>query len=540
MRRSKLVSAVATFAAAAVALSACGTESGGGGEDDGTPVRVQIAEPQNTLIPGNTAETGGSEVLHALFTPLVKYTEDKKAEEELAESFESEDNKTWTIKLKEGWTFHNGEPVTAESFVRAWNYTANQENAQEGNYFFQRIDGYADLNPGEGKKPKTDKMKGLKAVDDLTLEVTLAEPFSQFKMVVGYTAFYPLPEAAFDDKGALKEDFGSNPIGNGPFKMDKPFKKGSDQTIDMSAYDKFAGTKPKVSKVQFKLYTNMETAFNDLRAGEVDIMDQLPPNVISTAKAELGDRFIQEPSASIAYVGFPIGKNPAFKSLDVRKAVSLAIDRKAITEKVFSGTTAPADDFINPAVEGYKQGACTVCKLDPAEAKKLYAKGKGPKTLELAYNADGPHKEWIEAVANNLRKNLEIDVTVKPFEKFAAILDDLEARKYDGLFRMGWAIDYPSPENYLTPIFATGAITNGSNYADYSNKEFDKLLTEGDTAETPEAGLEKYREAADILNEDLPYIPVYFYRLNAAYSDKLSAVEIDPVEHIDWTVVEKA
>src|SRR5690606_19477312 len=87
----------------------------------------------------------------------------------------------------------------------------------------------------------------------------------------------------------------------------------------------------------------------------------------------------------------------------------------------------------------------------------------GPKKIELGYNSDGGHREWVEAVGENLRRNLSVEVTVRAFPKFGTILDQLDANKYGGLFRMGWVIDYPSAENYLTPVFSTAAIAHGQN-----------------------------------------------------------------------------
>lgn len=131
-------------------------------------------------------------------------------------------------------------------------------------------------------------------------------------------------------------------------------------------------------------------------------------------------------------------------------------------------------------------------------------------------------------------------MTVKPFEKFASILDELDKKTYGGMFRMGWAIDYPSAENYLTPIFSTVAIKTGSNYAGWSNKEFDELLSKGDTAPTQEEGLKFYQQADDILIKELPYIPVYFYRTNAAFSQHVKGVKMNLLNQIEWTEVEKA
>ncbi|MFC4111739.1 peptide ABC transporter substrate-binding protein [Nonomuraea zeae] len=544
MRVTKGAQIVAGTALLALAVAACGggaSETGGtaagGGE---TPVRMELGEPQELLVPSNTTESEGSETLAALFEPLVNYDENKNAVEAAAESITSEDQKVWTIKIKPGYTWHNGEPLIAQNYVDAWNYAANQENAQSAGYFFGRVDGFADLNPGEGKPVTAKGMKGLEAVDDTTLKVTLTAPFSQFKVMLGYTAFYPLPKAAFGADGKVTNEYGEKPIGQGLFKMDKPFKKGTDQTIDMSVYDKYPGAKPKNwTKLQFKLYTNSDTAFNDLQADNLDIHDSLGPAAISTAKATLGERYQDQPDAGVGYIGVPLKYNDELNKVDIRKAISMAIDRKTIAETVFSGTRSPADDFINPAIAGYRQGACKACTYNPAEAKKLYESAGGPKKLEIGYNADGPHKEWIEAIANNLKANLGIDATAKPFEKFASILDELDSKKYKGLFRMGWAIDYPSAENYLSPIFSTGAIATGSNYGGYSNKAFDDLIAKGDQAASVEEGLKFYQQADDILNEELPYIPVYFYRNNSGYSSKVKNVKINLLNQVEWADVEK-
>ncbi|WP_245691164.1 peptide ABC transporter substrate-binding protein [Sinosporangium album] len=501
---------------------------------------MKIGEPQKLFYPGDTTETEGSEVLAAIFAPLVKYDENKKPVEDVAESITTTDNKVWTVKLKPGFTWHNGEPLIAQNYVDAWNFAANQDNGQRSSYFFGRVDGYKDVAPGEGKTPTSKTMRGLKAVDDTTFEVTLTDPFSQFKTMLGYTAFYPLPKAAFNPSGKVTEEFAKKPIGQGLFQIDKPYNKGTDATIDLTRFDKYPGTKPSFTKLQFKVYTSAETSYNDLRAGNLDIQDQLPASAIATAKAELGDRYLDQPDAGIGYIGFPLKSNKEFQNAKVREAVSMAIDRKTIAETVFSGTRAPADDFINPAIDGYTQGACKACVYDPTKAKQLYTEANGPKKLELGYNNDGGHKEWVEAVANNVRAALGVEVVVKPFEKFGNILDDLDAEKYTGMFRIGWAVDYPSPENYLTPLFSTGAIGGGgSNHSRYSNPEFDKLVAKGDTAATPEEGIEFYKQASAILNKDLPYIPVYFYRLNSAFSQHVKGVKIDLLNHVVWTAVTK-
>ncbi|WP_327680343.1 peptide ABC transporter substrate-binding protein [Kitasatospora sp. NBC_00458] len=529
--------------AIALAATACSTSSKSSDKaaSGGGTIAVQLGEPQHGLIPQNTAESEGAEVLNALFAGLVEY--DNKTNEpklRVAESIESPDSKVWTIKLKDGYTFHNGEKVTAQSFVDAWNWGANQDNAAEGLPFFAKIDGSADLAPGKDKKPTTDKLKGLTVVDDKTFTVALTAPFSQFKTMLGYNAFYPLPKAFFADKKTFEEA----PIGNGPFQMDGKWEH--NQQIKVKRYDNFpaADGKAKLQGVTFKIYDKLETAYNDLRADNIQATDKLPISAMGTVKGEFGDRYIYKPESGVGYIGFPIATNPAtYGKPEIRKAISMAIDREAITKTIFSGTRVPADDFINPLIPGYRKGAMgDAAKYDPAKAKSIFdtAGGVPNNTLELGYNADGGHKEWIEAVANQLKKNLGVEVTLKPFEKFGKILDALGEKQYSGGFRMAWSMDYPSIENYLRPIFSKVAIENGSNYGGYVNEQFETLLDQADQAKSPEEGQKLYQQADDILVQDLPYIPVYTYMSSAAYSKKIKNFDTDAQGRMNLDEVELA
>ncbi|MFD0883300.1 ABC transporter substrate-binding protein [Streptosporangium algeriense] len=539
MRVTKGAQVIAGIALLALGLAACGGQGATDTTAGDPPVRMRVAEPQKPFYPGDTIETEGAEVLGAIFAPLVSYNDDKQVVDNVADSIKTSDSRVWTIKLKPDYTWHNGEPLIAENYVDAWNFAANRDNAQGANSFFSRIEGWEDLNPPEGEPVTVKKMRGLKALNESTLQVTLSKPFSQFKTMLGYVAFYPLPKAAFDSEGKVTEAYAKQPIGQGYFKMDRPYNKGVDQTIDLTRYDDFPGEKPKFAKLQFKIYVDSETAFNDLRSGGLDIHDALPPAAIASAKAELGERYIDQADAGIGYIGFPLQYNDTYSNIKVREAISMAIDRKTITETVFAGTRSPADDFINPLLDGYRPGICAACTYDPARAKVQYEQNNGPKSIELGYNTDGAHKEWIEAIANNLRANLGVEVKVKTFEKFAILLDGLVKKEYGGMFRMGWFIDYPSVENYLTPVFSTNAIKTGSNYAGWSSKEFDDLLTQGDGATSLKDSLKYYQRADDILIKELPYIPIFYYRTNAAYSQRIRGLKINLINLVEWSKIEK-
>jgi oligopeptide transport system substrate-binding protein len=514
-----------------------GSEAAEGEAASGGEFSAYICEPEHLFPPANVTETCGAEVLNALYSPLVVL--DLESSEALwgddapgavAQDVTTEDQQTWTITLKDGWTFHDGTPVTAQSYVDAWNFgAANAEYT--GNYFFDFIEGKEEIAGSGGSEGSGEpgEMSGLSVVDDLTFEVTLTEPFSQWPLVINYTAFYPMPQACLDDPASCEEA----PIGNGPFMMDGQWNH--DQNVSVAKYEDFAGEPANADAVNFQIYADINTAYTDLQAGNLDVMDNLPPEQIEAAQAEFGDRFIEGNSSSYTYVGFPI-YDEKFADPNLRKAFSMAVDRQAITDAILPDQS-PADAFVSPVVAGYREGACgEACTYDPEMAKQLFDEAGGyDGTLTLWFNSGAGHEEWMEAVSNQLRENLGIqDITFESLD-FAQYLPKLDGDEVTGPFRLGWIMDYPSPQNYLQNLLYS---TAGGNYTRWENEEFDSFIDEGNQAESIEAGLDAYAQAEDIAAEEVPHMPMFFGRVAAASSENVSGVEVDAQDFINVTEIE--
>ncbi|HSJ51787.1 MAG TPA: ABC transporter substrate-binding protein [Actinomycetota bacterium] len=502
---------------------------------------LEICEPES-LIPQVNAETCGSQVLKALFTPLITFTPEDEVVFTVAESIESEDNVNWTVTLREGWTFHDGTPVTAQSFVDAWNWGAYGPNGAGNNYFFGpfgvNIVGYDELNPSEGD-PETDQLSGLQVVDDRTFTVELGAPFSEFPITVGYNAFYALPESFFDDPEAWNE----SPVGNGPYMMDGSWEH--DVGINVVRYEDYAGEPGNADSVEFRIYADPDTAYRDVQAGNLDIMTAVPPEQIEAAQGEFGDRFLESPSSSFSYIGLPQYVDQ-LQNADLRKALSLAIDRQAVIDAIYFGTLTPADDMVSPVVQGYREGVCQYCVFDPEQAQQLFdAAGGFDGTLEIWFNNDGGHEEWIEAVANMWRQTLGIeDITFEsmPFARYLGRLDqglddDESTPGVTGPFRLGWVMDYPSMQNYLENLHGTEA---GSNYTTYSNTQFDDLIAQGKSASTLEEAVSFYQQADDLILEDMPIIPLWFGLGQTVHNETVSNIIVDKFTFVDVAAVQVA
>lgn len=530
MRFTRTSKALGILAIAALALTGCGA---GGGSTDGAsnaagdPNKVITAysnEPQNPLLPANTNEVYGGRVVELLFEGLRTYGADGKPVNALAESIESPDAQNWTIKIKQGQKFTNGEEITAKTFVDSWNFAANSKNLQNNGFFFESIAGYEEVSAvtteksADGKTtttpaPTAETMSGLEAKDDSTLTVKLAQPEADWSLRLGYSAFFPLPSAALADPKA----FGENPVGNGPYKMEKEGAWVHDQSISLVKNPDYSG--PRESKnggVTFKFYTDPGPAYTDLQSDNLDVTDVLPSNALKTYVTDFPDRNATKPVATNSTLNIP-GYNPNFQGEAGklrRQALSHAINREEIAKVVFNGTRTPAKAYAPPVIDGFKEGlkGSEVLKFDAAKAKDLWAQAEkiqpydNSKPLQIASNTDGGNKEWIDAVANGFKNNLGIQAEIQPFAKFAEVLNLRKSQSLPGLSRAGWQGDYPSLYNFLGPVWATGA---SSNYEKYSNPEFDKLLKEGLAAKTTDEANAKFNAAQEILFEDLPGLPLW-------------------------------
>ncbi|MFC0526345.1 peptide ABC transporter substrate-binding protein [Phytohabitans kaempferiae] len=526
--------------AGALTLTACDPFGGDSARGTGaSSVSVQIAAPRH-LLPTDTSDPDGAQVLAALFAPLVEYDAERRPRELAAESIKSTDHRVWTITLKDGYTFHNGEKVTADSYINAWNFGAYEPNEQSNGYFFAKIAGYADTQPtdpdGPGPQPpvapKSKTLSGLKKVDDRTFQVTLATPFTEFRSILGDTAFYPLPNAAWKEPGVLADGFEDAIVGQGPFKLKDGWRDKS--TIEVERFDAYPGAKPTVSGAAFRIYDNLTKAYEDVRDGDLDVIRTIPAEKMTAAAKDLDGRHGSSPDSTIQFLAFPAFQREFFKS-GVRRAISMAIDRDAIVSSAFHGAQQPARSFVAPVVSGYRENSCgAACEYDPAEAKRLYAEAEGPATLQISYNEDGGHKAWVEATCAQLQASLGVQCTAVAEPRFGDVLTKVEQRQPVGLFRMGWPMDYPSMESYLAPLYSTAG---SSNYAGYRNARFDNLVNEAMQAANESETIKKYQEAEDILARDMPVIPLRFGQSNYGYSARVKALELDLFNRIDLTKV---
>lgn len=524
----------ARWAACAVAVALAATACGGGDGDSGGDTSAVLSsswgDPQNPLEPANTNEVQGGKVLDMIFRGLKRYDpETGEAMDMLAESIETTDSQNFTVTIKD-WTFSNGEKVTAQSFVDAWNYGASLKNNQKNAYFFSYIEGYDQVHPEDGSKQSADTLSGLKVTGDKTFTVKLNQKFSTFPETLGYPAFAPLPQSFFDDHDAWL----SKPVGNGPYTIDS-YAKGSQMSL--RAWDGYPGDdKAQNGGVDLKVYTDNNTAYTDLLAGNLDLVDDVPASQLKNAPADLGDRYLNTPAGIIQTLAFPFYDDNWNKpgSEKVRTGLSRAIDRKQITETIFQKTRTPATDWTSPVLGedgGFQDGLCgDACDYDPEAAKQLIEEGGGLPggQVKITYNADtGSHKDWVDAVCNSINNALDNEKACvgNPVGTFADFRSQITDLKMSGPFRAGWQMDYPLIQNFLQPLYYTNA---SSNDGKWSNKEFDDLVDQANAETDTTKAVETFQQAEEVVRDNMAAIPLWYQNGSAGYSERLSNVKLNP------------
>ena len=514
MRAPALLAPVAAGILVFASLASCLTGCGGGVLSPDL-VLVNGGEPPYPLVPTSTNDSNGGRIIDRLFAGLMSYDAAGNPSKEVARSIETTDNINYRIVLKPDWKFTDGSPVTAHSFVDAWNYGALSTNAQLQQSFFSPIDGFDEVSGGTSDgKPGRTAMSGLQVVNDLEFTVRLKAPTIDFLLRLGHSAFYPLPDIAFRDMAA----FGRDPVGNGPYKLaDSPDGPSWEHNvkIDLRPNPDYHGNrKPHNKGLRFEFYANLDTAYADLLSGNLDVLDTIPPSALPIYKRDLGDNFTSGPVAVKHSLDTPL-RLPHFGGEEGRLrrlALSAAVNREQICKQIFVGTRSPSRDFTARSLPGFDPNlpGNDVLNFDPDRARRLWKQADAISAWSgqyvIAYNADAGNQEWVDAVANSVKNVLGIDAVGAPQPTFAGFRTEITNHTISTAFRAAWQGDYPSMIEFLAPLFATGA---GSNDVGYSNPEFDAALAAAEAAPNLQESNALANAAQRFLMHDMPVVPLW-------------------------------
>jgi oligopeptide transport system substrate-binding protein len=482
--------------------------------------RGNSADPES-LDPHKTSTVYEAHILRDLFLGLT--TEDAKSEviPGAAESWTvSDDKKVYTFKLRAGATWSDGSPVTAQDFVFAWQRVVDPATAAEYAYMLAPVVNAEDVTAG---KKKPDEL-GVKAVDDSTFEVTLNAPTPYFLEMLTHQATYPVNKANIEKFGA---DFvkPGNLVSNGAYTLAEFVPNDHIKAVKNPKF--YDAANVKIDVVNYIPTEDRSTAMKRFEAGELDSNDDIPTEQLADLKTKFGDQVRLGPYLGTYYYAFKTDKAP-WDNIKLRQAISEAIDRDYLAEKVWQNTMIPSYSFVPPGISGYETRT-----LEYAEKSQIDREDAAKKVLtELGYSPEKPLKMEIRSNTSENHKNTAIAIQeqLKPLGIEVTYLNTDTKTHYGHLeqhgdmdvARAGWIADYKDPENFLA-LCKTGT---GNNYSVYSNKEYDDLMAKAAASADPAERMKALSDAEAVgVARDLCVMPLLYYGFHTVVSNKLKGWE---------------
>ena len=472
----------------------------GAGEPEtrGGTYRAVLGADPPTLDPAQATDTTSAAVIRQLFDGLLELDEALTLIPALAERWSvSKDQKVYTFTLRRGVRFHHGREL------RAQDVKASFERAARGKrpWVFERLSGAHEFIRGQARE-----IRGIRVVNDLTVELSLERPFAPFPYLLAYDAAFIVPHEVAGERGA---EFASHPVGTGAFRF---VSWRRDDQVTLEAFpDHFRGT-PYLSRVIYRIIPHELTRFQEYRTGNLEHVD-VPTGHFRAIRRDptLSKELSSWPILGTYALRFTLTQ-PPFEKKELRQAINHAIDGKAIAEVLLEGSVVPAKGVLPPAMPGYNPNL-TGYSFDRERARRLLAEagfpsGQGLPSITLHYNTNDLHKRIAELVQAQLREvGIQIRLASLDWAAYIKLVDDGGTQWH----RMGWIADYPDPENFLTVLFHGRNWGAPGNTSRYRNPVVDRLLDEADGLPLGAARLAKYREAERQIVEDAPWVFLYHY-----------------------------
>ena len=514
MKFKKMLAIFLSAALFVTAFAGCGKKKADG-------ITVQIGPNPETLDPALNSAVDGGNMLITLFETLLIIDQDNKVQPGQAEKYEvSPDGLTWTFTMRDGLKWSDGTELNAKDFEYTFKRIADTNVAAPyAETVIGMIEGYKDAI--DSKNPEK---LNVKASDDgKTLTIKLAYPCSYFDKIVAFGTMSPVQKATVEKNGDSWATKPETYVCNGPYTITEwtPSEK-----IVCKKNENYKGgwdsSKIVNDKLTFLLLEDSSASYTAYTGGTAQLIKDVPTEEIPTLKKDKKDEFNVDPILGTYYLSMNLNKAP-FNNKNVRKALSLAIDRDYVANTVMQGTYTPAYNYVGTGVDDVETGKFLEnskaanggktyisedYKANLEEAKKAlaeagYPEGKGFPTITYSTNDAGYHKalaEYLQKVYKDLGITMNIDIV-----DWSSFTPKRRAGEYE-MARNGWIMDYNDVSNMLELFYSS----NGNNDGKYNNPAFDKAMNDSKVADktTHFAAL---HEAEKIVSEDYGFIPVAYY-----------------------------
>ncbi|GEQ22177.1 peptide ABC transporter substrate-binding protein [Clostridium butyricum] len=519
-------------------LTGCGSSNSSSSTGaSGQEMTFNLGADIKTLDPALNQAVDGGILLVNLFEGLYKLDENQKAIPGVAEKCDiSEDGKVYTFHLRSDAKWTNGDPITAGDFEYAWKRVMNPETAAEYAYQMEYIKGAKEYTAGKGSADEV----GVKAVDDKTLEVTLTAPCAYFLELTAFPCYFPVEKKTVEANEQWANSAATY-VSNGPFKLTD--YKIKDQVVLEKNENYYSNDTVKLDKINVKFVADETSAWASYKAGQFDMVYIVPQSEVQAA-AKDGTAQIY-PFLSNYYLS--INMTDSMKEIDpeaakalsnpkVRQALNLAIDRDSLVENVTKGGQVGAHSFVPTGIkqqdgQDFASKKYFDAKGNVEEAKKLlaeagYPDGQGFPSVTILYNPEKGHGTVMQAVQDMWKTNLGIDVQLQS-QEWKVFIATRNQKDYE-IARDGWGADYVDPMTFLDML----QTTSGQNNSGYSNQEYDKIINEAKAEQDATKRFELFRQAEDILMEDMPVIPLYYDTQPMGVKNYIKDLNVSPLGFI--------
>ena len=555
MKKRKTVLAVVLAAAMMVGLVGCGgsgnnnssqapsgseQNSGNGGQvvsAGGSDLNVMLETPVESLDPQQATDGTSFEVIACFTDGLMQMDAHGTAVNALAESYEiSEDGKTYTFHIRQDANWSNGTPVTAADFVFAWQRAVDPAVASEYSYMLSDIGQVVNAEAIiAGEKDKSEL--GVTAVDEKTLEVQLNVPVSYFLSLMYFPTYYPVNEEFYNSCGDVLETSPETVLSNGAFILDS-YEPAATAFHLTKNPDYYYAARVQLPGLNYQVIQDSQQALMSYQTGELDT---------TLVNGEQVDQVKDDPEFTtigagyLWYVSPNMGTVPELANENIRMAMTMAIDRDAITNDVLKDgskatyTAVPMDFAAGPDGSDYagdQSRYSDVCAYDTAQAAEYWATGLeelGVSTLsfEMVVEADDAPQKVAQVLKEQWETTLPgLTVTLKVEPKKQRV-EDLQ----NGNFQLGltrWGPDYADPMTYL----GMWITDNNNNYGLWSNAEYDAIIAEcttGALCTDPEGRWARLYDAEKLVMDEAVIYPLYTQCNAEMMSSNVTGVEFHPV-----------
>ncbi|MGA1742283.1 MAG: peptide ABC transporter substrate-binding protein [Pseudohongiellaceae bacterium] len=475
-------------------------------------------------------------VITSIFEGLVtKNPYTLEPEPGVAESWDiSSDGLTYTFYLRENALWSNGDLITAEDFRWSWERALTPELAAQNSYMLYPILNAEAFNTGE---ISDFSQVGIKVISDLVLEVQLRAPTPFFLQLMDHYITYPVHRVTVESFGLYTDNLSrwsreGNIVSNGPFELTE-WQVNSHVRVEKRENYWDADT-VKLNAIVFYPTENLITEERMFRDGLLHRTEEVPLDKVPVYLAEDPDSIVIAPYLSSYFYLINTTREP-FNDVNVRRALSMAVDRDLLNETVLENIMQPAYFLTPPGTIGYEPPV--TFGYDPEQARALladagYPNGEGFPTFEILYNTQENHRKIAIAIQEMWREQLNINVSIVN-QEWQVYLESVDNMNYD-VARRGWVGDYVDPNTYLD-MYITGG---GNNNVGFSNPRYDEIVI--DEAPLKLDNKERfalYREAETILMNEMPIIPIYIYQTKNLKSPDIKGAPSNIMDHYNWKYI---